>query len=212
MNKSGSFLSVSIALTIMLCLDYGFGESIKPIPEAHAASATVTPMEGKAVIVFVRAFSPDATSVDYRQSPLFKLKSNESEPELIGILSVKTKLAYQVDPGQHLFMVIGENADFMTAEVLPNRIYYVLVLARVGNRAAIYSLKAVDKQAQISKDFEELFASSKLVENTPASLNWASSNRATIKSKQFEYYRVWTQKPDSERTRLLPDHGTGGRP
>ena len=212
MNKAGSILLASVALAIMLCIHYGYGESIKPFSEAHAASATVTPMEGKALIVFVRALSSDATSVDYRRSPVFRLKGSELEPEAIGMLSAKTKLAYQVDPGKHLFMVVGENADFIAAEVLPNKTYYVLVLARVGNRAAIYSLKAVDKQAEDTKDFEELFASSKWIDNAPASLNWAATNMKTIRSTQSEYYRLWAQKPDSERRRLLPDHGTGGRP
>ena len=212
MRNSDSSVSLFVALATVLCFYYGIGDSAKPLSKAHAAGAAVTPMEGKSLIVFVRALSSDATSVDYRKSPLFSLKGSESQPELIGILSAKTKLAYEIDPGQYLFMVVGENADFMTAEVLPNRVYYVLVLARIGNRAAIYSLKAVDRQAQTAEDFQELFASSNWIRNTPASLNWASSNMATIRPIQHQYYRLWTQKPDSEKPRLLPDHGTGGRP
>ena len=102
------------------------------VQKAYSASPTVTPTQGKALIIFVRDFSSDASLVDYRHSPVFEIKSDNSEPNLVGNLSVKTKIRYEVDPGKHLFMVVGENTDFMTADVLPNRAYHVLVLARLG--------------------------------------------------------------------------------
>ena len=209
MTKSNSPQSLLIFSVFSMCL-YGYGGHIGFIKDAHSATVTVTPMEGKALIVFVRAPSSDVTSLDYRRSPVFEITNSKSEPELVGILPVKTKIAYQIDPGKHLFMVVGEIAEFMTAEVLPNSTYYVLVLARLGNRAAIYSLKAIDKREQISKDFKELIDSSKWVENTPVSLNWASSNMASVRSAQSASYSRWAQRPESERPHLLPDDGTGG--
>jgi len=75
--------------------------------------------------------------------------------------------AYQIEPGEHLFMVVGgENADFMTADVLPNKTYYVLILARPGRFRVLFSFKAVDKQEQGSKDFKEIIASSTWVAKT----------------------------------------------
>ena len=209
MNKTNAShpLLVVFAVVLFLC---GNGGHIALMQEAHASNDTATPIEGKAVIVFVRTNSSDATSVDYRRSPVFKLKSGESEPELVGILPVKTKIAYQIDPGKYLFMVVGESAEFMTAEVLPNTTYYVLILARVGSRTAIYSFKAVDKQEQNSKDFRELIASAKWVENTSASLNWAASNMVSIQAAQTKNYKLWTSKPESERSSLFPNDGVGG--
>lgn len=197
-------LLVVFAAVLSLC---GYGGHIEFIQYAHAASAT--PMEGKALIVFVRT-SSDVTQLNYRSSPVFEIKNINSDPELVGILREKTKIAYQVDPGKHLFMAVDEIAEFMTADILPNMTYYVLVLARPGNRMPIYSLKAVDKREQNSKEFRELIASSKWVEKTSDSLNWAFKNRLAITFKQARDYEPWISKPESERSRLLPNDGVVG--
>ena len=208
MTKTSALHQVVFAAVLSLC---GYSGHIKFIQDAHAASATQTPIEGKALIVFVRT-SSDATQLNYLSSPVFEIKNGSSEPELVGILREKTKIAYPLDPGKHLFMAVDEIADFMTAEVLPNMTYYVLVLARPGNRRPIYSLKAVDKREQNSKEFRELIASSKWVEKTADSLNWAAkmSNKVAIASKQQRDYEPWISKPESERSRLLPNDGVGG--
>jgi len=209
MARTNSFYRLSILYSLALCFLGGSG-AIWFIGEARSASPQVVPMEGKALIVFVRAFSSDATSVDFRRSPVFRLKASESEAELVGILSVKTKIAYDVDAGKHLFMVVGENLDFMTADVLPNRTYFVVVTARVGKRTALYSLKAVDKQEQDSKAFTDLLALSKWIEKTAADDSWSLANMPSIKSRRPESYRLWTQKLESERPTLVPNDGVGG--
>ena len=210
MTKTNSLSSLLIVSAFGLCL-YGCAGPT----ERGAASPPVVPMPGKALVVFVR---PPAyiTIIDYGRIPVFEAKKSDSvtetagkdsEPEIIGILPVRTMVAYHVDPGRHLFMVLGQFADFMTADVLPNRTYYVFALARPGKFRALYSLKAVDKQEQGSKDFKEIIASFKWVVKTPEALNYAASNMAAIRSRQDESYRVWIQKAESERPRLLPDDG-----
>jgi hypothetical protein len=158
------------------------------------------------------------TLVDYARAPVFRAKNSDSapdvagkdsEPEIIGILSAGTMVAYQADPGRHLFVVVGgEDADFISADVLPNRTYYVLVSARPGKFRVLFSLKAVGKQEQRSKDFKETIGSSRWVVKTPEALNYAASNMPSIRSRQYESYLHWTQRPESERPRLLPDYGT----
>ena len=46
--------------------------------------------------------------------------------DFIGILSGKTKVAHLTEPGEKLFMVIGENADFMKATLEAGKTYYAL--------------------------------------------------------------------------------------
>ena len=181
------------------------------------ASPTVTPMPGKALIVFVRP-PTYITLVDSARAPVFEATNSEpapetagkdSKPEIIGILNAKTMVAYQIEPGRHLFMVVGgEDADFMTADVLPNRTYYVLVSARPGRFRVRFSFKAADKQEQGSKDFKEILASSTWVAKTTEALDYAASNMRSIRSRQYQNYRQWTQKAESQRPRLLPDDGT----
>jgi len=180
-------------------------------------SPTVTPVPGKALIVFVRPRTY-ITLVDSARAPVFKANIGglvpeavgvDSDPEIIGIVNAKTMAAYQIEPGEHLFMVVGgENADFMTADVLPNKTYYVLILARPGRFRVLFSFKAVDKQEQGSKDFKEIIASSTWVAKTAETLDYAASNMRSIRSRQSQNYRQWTQKAESQRPRLLPEDGT----
>jgi len=76
-------------------------------------------MPGKALIVFVRPPSY-ITILDFGRVPVFKAQNSDSvpekvgkdsEPEIVGIFPIRTMIAYHVDPGRHLFMVVGENAD-----------------------------------------------------------------------------------------------------
>ncbi|MGB5082309.1 MAG: hypothetical protein WBO23_16395 [Burkholderiales bacterium] len=189
-------------------LSYGCGSA--PGRSAAQPSATVRPLPGKTLVVFVRALSSDATSVDYRRSPVFEIGSGASAPELVGILPVRTMLAYQMNPGKHLFMVVGENADFMTADVVAGTTYYVLVTGRVATRTAFYALRPVTRREQNSNEFRELVASSKWVERTTEWDAWAIANRGFVTSRQSESYRAWLRKADSEKQHLRPDDGVPG--
>jgi hypothetical protein len=53
------------------------------------------------------------------QSSVFELRPDGDK--FVGIVSSKTKIAYSTGPGQHLFMVIAENADFMRANLAPGK-------------------------------------------------------------------------------------------
>ncbi len=213
MTRTNFFRSFLILSVFGLCLHGCAG-----LTERGGAQLrpTVTPMPGKALIVFVRP-PTYITLVDSARAPVFEARNSESapetggkdsKPEIIGILNAKTMTAYQIEPGRHLFMVVGgENADFMTADVLPDRTYYVLILARPGKFRVRFSFKTADKQEQGSKDFKEIIASSTLVAKTTEALDYAASNMRSIRSRQYQNYRQWTQKPESERPRLLPDDG-----
>jgi len=147
---------------------------------------------------------------DNARSSIFEIRDNSPDPQIVGLGGGGTKISYQVDPGKHLFMVVGETADFMAADVLPNSTYYVWVMVLEGKWRARYSLKAVDKQEQNSKDFIEQLASSKWVENMAVSRDWAASNMPSIRTRYTQYYPLWTKKPESERSSLLPNDGVGG--
>ena len=208
MPVSGRSVFLYILIIMGALLLYGCGGA--PRRSAAQPSTTVGPLPGKALVVFVRTLSSDATSVDYRRSPVFEIRSGASAPELAGILPVRTMLAYQTDPGKHLFMVVGENADFMTAEVLPNATYYVLVTGRVATRTAFYALRPVTRREQNSNEFRELVASSRWVERTTEWDAWAIANRGFVTSRQSESYRVWARKAESEKQPLRPDDGVPG--
>ena len=56
----------------------------------------------------------------------------DDEIRFLGIISNETKMAVMITPGEHLFMVVSDNAEFMRADLLPDRTYYSYVKPGFG--------------------------------------------------------------------------------
>lgn len=159
------------------------------------------PEKDKAMVVFMRP-----SSMGYAvQSSVFEMK--KGTPTLAGIVAAKKKVAYQLDAGEHLFMVIGESADFMSATLEANKTYYVLVTPRMGVWKARFSLKPISKEQFSTSEFNEWLNDCEWVGKTQASENWMSENMADISAKYTEYYADWMSKNESERPKLLMQDG-----
>ncbi len=139
------------------------------------------------------------------QSSVFEVKGNDVI--LAGIVAAKKKVAYEVKPGKHLFMVIGESADFMSAELRPNKTYYAYVTPRMGLWKARFSLRPIHAEEFSEEDFIECMRDCEWVRKSAESENWASSNMADIQSKRHEYYADWMSKGPNERPNLYPQDG-----
>lgn len=140
--------------------------------------------------------------------------ATDGATEFIGILSNEKMLAWDVEPGNHTFMVVSEAADFMEANVVGGKTYYAVVTPRMGAWKARFSMYPVRNggpgEFQIdSADFRSWMESAKFAANTPESYAWAKENAASVQAKQREYLEVWQQKtPEAlaERT-LNPEDG-----
>ena len=163
--------------------------------------AQAVPEAGTSLVVFMRPSNFGGAV----QSSVFEIK--EGDPELIGIVSANTKVAYQAEPGEHLFMVIGESADFMSAELEAGKTYYALVTPRMGVWKARFSLDPVHAAELGSEDFDDWFGQCTWMENTPASEGWARENANSIYSKYTKYYADWMEKSAAERPRLMAEDG-----
>lgn len=190
--------SILVVLTLLLS---GCAGTIKNMREVPAGSAEVVPEKGKAVVVFMR---PSGMGFAI-QSSVFEVKGDNIT--LAGIVAAKTKVAYRVAPGKHLFMVIGEGADYMSADLLPNKTYYAYVTPRMGVWKARFSLEPKHKQELNTPELNSALDDCKWVEKIPESDNWMIENMESIKSKHAEYYPEWMALPENERVRLLPEDG-----
>lgn len=161
-----------------------------------------TPDSEKATVIFMRPSSFGAAI----QSTVYKY---DTQPNFIGIVSANTKIAYQTDPGKQLFMVVGENADFLEADLLAGHIYYVEVEAHFGFAKARFSLEPIPQTEFDTEDFKEDIADCNFVENTPASENWFTEHRMDIIEKYDYFFPKWQTKDEEDKNKL----GTGdGRP
>jgi hypothetical protein len=154
------------------------------------------PSETEAAVVFMRP-----SSLGYAvNSSVYDL--SDDDEKMVGIVSAKKKVPYITTPGEHLFMVIGESADFMAANLEPGKTYYALVTPRMGAWKARFSLKPVTKLEMVGKEFKDWDRVCAFEENSEDAVKWAKQNSRSIKAKRAEYFPKWKQKPDAEKPLL----------
>lgn len=193
-------IKYAILLAIMLFL-VGCTGSVKNMQVAPTGTVNTVPKKGKSTVVFLRPSSLGFAV----QSSVFEIKDNTAH--LVGIVAAKKKVVHEVNPGKHLFMVVGESGDFMSADLLPNKTYYALVTPRIGLWKARFSLKAVHQSEMNSAEFNEWLNECQWVRKNSASVAWANQNKQSIQSKFTEYYSDWVSKPSDKQPHLLAQDG-----
>lgn len=137
----------------------------------------------KAAIVFMRPgkFVGAAVAV-----PLYDVTGEDTR--FIGILDAGSKVAYQVAPGEHVFMTTVFGGDggvrFYKATVEAGKTYYF----RAHIIDGIWGLSPVHQDALTGKDFEGWDKGTQLTVNSPKSLEWGQANleSATQRHKALE--------------------------
>lgn len=165
-------------------------------------TAIANPQAGKATVVFYRSSGLGGAI----QSSVFDVTADP--PAFVGIVSTGMKLAYATSPGRHRFMVIGESADFMDADLVSGSTYYALVAPRVGWWKARFSLRPRLADDQQTRD--EL-TSCKWYDNTPASYEWAQQHMAEVEALENKYLPEFLAK-ESEKPMLHAGDGTQAAP
>lgn len=165
------------------------------------ASVVPQPTPDKALVVFMR---PSRYGGGI-QASVYDTQNGSNE--FIGIVSAKTKIGYLASPGQHLFMVIGENADFMNADLQAGKTYYVLVSPRMGAWKARFSLLPIHNDASAkyntqSADFAQWQQETSYVQTTPGANAWYQSHAADIAAKQADYMRKWNAASARQKAEL----------
>jgi len=201
MMRSGKWILLSLTFLVVVAVLSGCAGPVKRMQVATPDMVSTKPEDGKSLVVFMR---PSGVGFGI-QSSVFEVK--DQQPLLAGIVAAKKKVTYQLDPGEHLFMVIGESADFMSAELDADKTYHALVTPRMGVWKARFSLKPIHADMLASPEFDEWAQECEWVVKTPESDQWARDNMPSILSKQKKYYQKWMSKEASERPRLLKEDG-----
>jgi len=203
MGKWISSLRWTVPALVVACgLLGGCAGTVKSMREAPVEkSVSMRPEPGKALVVFMR---PSGMGFAV-QSSVFDV--NDNEPSLVGIVAAKTKVAYQAAPGVHLFMAIGESADYMEAELLPDRTYYAQVSPRMGLWKARFSVEPVKPATLDTATFKGDFADCRWVEKTGESESWARENMPSVRARHAEYFKEWQTKPADQKPRLAAQDG-----
>lgn len=136
---------------------------------------------------------PGASLVYFVRPPV----SSESDSAVVmdddiyvGTLDERAHLAYVTKPGKHLFVVVSEAADFMEADLEPDKTYYASVRRRMGVWEERFSFIAHVDPASVD-------AARKLVNTTPqvrsseAGDKWFEQNNGRVLRIKDRYLRVW---------------------
>jgi hypothetical protein len=188
-------------LAAVLALLAGCAGTVTNMREIPVAQAPTAPDAGMAMLVFLR---PSGLGFGV-QSTVYEIRNDE--PVLIGIVAAKTRVAHQVRPGKYLFMTIGENADFMSAEVQAGRTYYVKVEPRMGAWKARFGLEPYRLKDLGGQPFVGELAECKPIVKIPESDAWAAANMTSIRQKRSEYYGEWVKQPEAARPHLRAEDG-----
>jgi len=146
-------------------------------------------------------------------SAIFDATGNRNE--LIAAIGPKEKVAYYCPPGDRLFMVISENADFMEAKLEAGKIYYAVATPRMGVWKARFSLhpfKANHAEKEFRLDSAELrqwLTACHFIRPNAASVNYGQASAADIQTRREEYAGKWAKmlETDKQWRRLTPEDG-----
>jgi len=160
------------------------------------------PESGKAMLVIMRpSYSGGAIA-----SSVYDISGEQTK--LIGVLGPKDKIAYQVEPGQHRFMVVAENADFMEATLDAGKTYYAVVRARPGVWKARFSLLPIrttsgDQYNLQDPEFQKWNTASEWVERTERADAWFADHHASIEEKRSDYLLKWERMAPNDKAELV---------
>ncbi len=179
----------------------------KPQVSVVEPAARITkPSPGKALIYFVRTSNfgwpwPAVIFDGDRHIGTVVLEWDKEKNS-----AKKAYMAYEAAPGQHMFSVYSENADFMPANVAAGKTYYVHVKSVIGTWK--YRFYLVPQQGQLPQhELNEVIASGRQLKLTEDGALWIKENAEDIKKVKDEWWQKYQARPANERLELRPEHG-----
>lgn len=186
---TASFRKICGAVLLLAAVGLGgCAGSSEHMREVADQGVQYVPEQGQALVVFMR---PSRLGFAI-QSSVFDV--TEQPPRFVGIVPAGAKVAYSSDAGRRIFMVVGESADFMAADLTPDKTYHALVTPRMGVWKARFSLQPVTGADQAGGNFADWNGSTRWVENLPSALKWADDNMTSVVQKHDEYMPKWQSK------------------
>jgi hypothetical protein len=169
---------------------------------AKSSGAQATRPTDKATVVFLRPSNFGGAI----QASVYD--THAQDDTFIGIVSAGNKLAYAAEPGDHLFMVVAENADFMIAHLEAGKTYYVDVRARPGVWKARFSLLPIHnnpaaKFSTQSADFQHWLSKTEWVEKGSTADQWYREHASDVREKKLDYMKKWDAMAPADKAELV---------
>jgi hypothetical protein len=177
------------AISIIFIISGLFGCASPKMNLSVPVSSVVKAEQDKALVYFIRPSSLG-----------FKVHAAVYDDEnFIGIMPYNQKLPYLVKPGEHLFMVVSEAADFLKADLLPGKTYYIKIMPRMGAWRARFSLVPITKADMANPEVQKWIKDARLIQNNDDAYKWAKENHPSVLNKKKAYFEKWMSKPENDR-------------
>lgn len=197
--------SVLIAISLLLLTACASGVP-REIVEVEPSARLSKPSPGKSLVYFVRTtkYAGVVASPLFDGDKFIGAIAMEFDPK--ATVKKKTHLAYETEPGKHIFMTHSEIGDFLPAELLPNKIYFVQVRPVIGTWAARFYLTPQNGQLN-QAEIDEVIAAGGQLKVTDEWKQWAQDNAADIQKFKAEWWEKWNARPAHQRHELRKESG-----
>ena len=193
--------SAALAVCLALACASDPGSNISDKMENLGPVRTAQPPPGDAIMIFVRPTEDRAGT----QATVYEIASDGDH--FVGVSSGSTRLQWRMNPGQHLFMVLGESADFLKATVDGGKTYYMEVVPRFGYFKARFSFRAVRREELGGPAWAE-WQKLPLVRCGEDCARWVRNNVNSIQRHKNEDLSYWyTTKSSNDSAGVLPEDG-----
>ncbi len=187
-----------VVSAVMMFMLLGVTVSAARVKLMDETDRPLTPQPDQALVVFMRSTMVGSAI----SASLFDVTGDETK--FIGVMYNNTKVCYDVAPGEYIFMVVGESADFMKATVEAGKTYYALITPRPGVWKARFSFRPLRQSDLESSDFSKWDSKTRLVENTSDSEAWAEENAEDIEDKRADNWTAWCElSPETQAEMTL---------
>lgn len=205
----------AVVLPVLLAFMIGCG-GVPQKPQAvevDPATRIAKPSQGKALVYFMRTsnygwLAPAPIYDDDKYIGSIAMEQGTS----IFVAKKKTYIAYETNPGKHMFTVYSENVDFLPAELVADKTYYVLVRPVMGVRKIRFYLTPQHDQLlqhdQVPQhELDDVIAQAGQLKATLEGQQWAAANAANYQKTKAEWWEKYQARPAGERPELRPEHG-----
>jgi hypothetical protein len=163
--------------------------------------AQTVPEDGKAHVVFLRSTSFGGAV----QAPV--IEAEDGQLIFVAVVSANTKVLHETTPGEHTYVVGGEDSNLLKADFEAGKVYYVKVEPHFGLWKARFTLDPVTAQQAVSPEFKKDFDRCKWYENGPDTQKWFQDNIQSLRSKYEQSLKEYNAAAVESRPVIKPGYG-----
>jgi hypothetical protein len=136
------------------------------------------------------------------------LETTGGQLKFVGIVSAGMKVLHKTTPGKRFYMVSGENAELLEAELAGGKTYYVYVSPRLGFWRSRFVFVPVTDKELATDSFRNDLAWCKWHENKPEGNEWFVANLPSLQAKYTDALEQYQKAGPEERKVIKPVYGT----